>query len=66
MRSRSCTHVSTNRDRSRCYRHIEYDHFTRECPKIMSDEEWDTVLQLLTQEGKAEGLDYSEVCDLNL
>ena len=31
-RSRSSSHVSTNRDRSRCYRCNEYDHFTRECP----------------------------------
>ena len=26
------SHVSTNRDRSRCYRCNEYDHFARECP----------------------------------
>ena len=31
-RSRSSSHVSTNRDRSRCYRCNEYDHFARECP----------------------------------
>ena len=24
--------MSTNRDRSRCYRCNEYDHFARECP----------------------------------
>ena len=34
-RSRSSSHVSTNRDRSRCYRCNEYDHFARECPNIM-------------------------------
>ena len=32
----------------------------------MSDEEQDAVLQLLTQEGQAEALNYLEVCDLNL
>ena len=37
-RSRSSSHVSTNRDRSRCYRCNEYDHFARECPNAMSDE----------------------------
>ena len=31
-RSRSSSCVSTNRDRSRCYRCNEYDHFARECP----------------------------------
>ena len=31
-RSRSSSHVSTNGDRSRCYRCNEYDHFARECP----------------------------------
>ena len=31
-RSRSSSHVSINRDRSRCYRCNEYDHFARECP----------------------------------
>ena len=37
-RSRSSSHVSTNRDRSRCYRCNEYDHFARECPNVMSDD----------------------------
>ena len=31
-RSRSSSCVSTNTDRSRCYRCNEYDHFARECP----------------------------------
>ena len=31
-RSRSSSCVSTNRDRSRCYRCNEYDQFARECP----------------------------------
>ena len=33
--------VRTNRDRIRCYRCGEYDHFTRECPNTMTDEESD-------------------------
>ena len=31
--------VSTNRDRIRCYRCREYDHFVEECPNIPTDEE---------------------------
>ena len=65
-RSRSSSHVSTNRDRSRCYRCNEYDHFARECPNIMLDEEQEAVLQLLAQEEQTEALNYSEGCDLNL
>ena len=63
-RSRSSSCISTNRDRSRCYRCNEYNHFARECPNIMLDEEQDAVLQLLAQEEWAEALNYSE-SDLN-
>ena len=63
-RSRSSSHISTNRDKSRCYRCNEYDHFARECPNIMSDEEQDAVLQLLAQGEQVEALNYSE-SDLN-
>ena len=65
-RSRSSSHVSTNRDRSRCYRCNEYDHFARECPNIMSDKEQVANLQMLLQEEQADILNYSEECDLNL
>ena len=50
----------------RCYRCNEYDHFARECPNIMSDEEQDAVLQLLAQEEQAEALSHSDLSDLNL
>ena len=65
-RSRSSSPVSTNRDRAGCYRCNEYDHFARECPNIMSDDEQEAVLQLLAQEDQTEALNYSEGCDLNL
>ena len=69
-RSRSSSHVSTNRDRSRYYRCNEYDHFARECPNIMLDEEQIENVQMLLPEEQTEVLnyseDYSEVCDLNL
>ena len=63
-RSRSRS-INTNRDRSRYYRCNEYDHFTRECPNVMLDEEQDAVLQLLAQEEQVEALNYTEECDLN-
>ena len=36
--SRSSSCVSTNRDRLRCHRCSEYDHFTRECPNAWTDD----------------------------
>ena len=36
-RSRSSSHISINRDRCRCYRCNEYDHFARECPNKVTD-----------------------------
>ena len=38
-RSRSSSCVNTHRDRLRCYRCSEYDHFARECPNTLTDEE---------------------------
>ena len=55
-RSRSSPQVSTNRDRSRCYRCNEYDHFARECPNIMSNEEQIENLQMLLPEEQTEVL----------
>ena len=66
LRSRSSSHVSTNRDRLKCYRCNEYDHFTRECPNIISDEEQIENLQMLLPEEQTEVLNYSETDNLNL
>ena len=38
-RSSSSSRVITNRDRIRCYRCREYNHFARECPIAMMEEE---------------------------
>ena len=38
-RSRSSSYVNTNKDRLRCYRCSEYDHFARECPNTLTDQE---------------------------
>ena len=61
--------VSTNRDRVRCYRSQEYNHFVSKCPNTPTDEETDceeadpASLQIMTQnyclidsEGEAEYL----------
>ena len=39
--SRSNSRVSTNHDCVRCYRHREYNHFTSECPNMLTEEEPD-------------------------
>ena len=55
-RSRSNSGVNTNRDRLRCYRYGEYDHFAQECPNTPTDNEMghsDTEqvsLHMLTQD----------------
>ena len=55
-RSRSNSRVSTKRDRIRCYRCREYDHFAIECPNTATNEELDqsnieqVALQMLMQE----------------
>ena len=71
--SRSSSHVSTNRDRLRCYRCSEYDHFARECPNALTDESSDeenldgATLQMLTQdETPALTKHYAEMEDLNM
>ena len=67
--SRSSSHVSTNRDRPRCYRCNEYDHFARECPNALTDASSDELegatLQMLTQE-EFPVLNYTEMEDLNM
>ena len=45
---------------------MEYDHFTKECPNIMLDEEQVKNLQMLLPEEQTRVLNYSETEDLNL
>ena len=61
-RSRSSFRVTTNRDRVRCYRCREYDHFGNECPNTAADDsdgyESDRVaLQLITAEPEMHNFD---------
>ena len=38
MRNRSTLRVTTTRDRIRCYKCREYDHFANECPNSVTDD----------------------------
>ena len=56
-RSRSYSRVTINRDRIRCFRCREYDHFANECPNVATDDsdgyESDrATLQLMTTEAE--------------
>ena len=71
-RSRSNSRVSTNRDRIRCYRCMEYDHFAMECPNAVTDEELDhsyseqAALQMLMQENPINSDRQTQVECLNM
>ena len=45
-RSRSGSTVSTNRDRIRCYKCREYDHFTKDCLPTKVEKETDQIQQM--------------------
>ena len=49
-RSRPNSHISTNRDRIRCFRCNEYDHYLRDCPNASTDDD-------SASESEAEDLD---------
>ena len=56
-RNRSNSRVTTNKDRIRCYRCREYDHFANECPNTVTDDsdvyKSDSMaLQLMTTEAE--------------
>ena len=61
-RSRSNSRVTTNRDRIRCFRCREYDHFANECPNIGTDysdgyKSDRAALQLMTTEAEIHNID---------
>ena len=72
-RSRSSSCVTTDRDRLRCFRCSEYDHFARECPNTLTDEESgsgsedldDSTWQMLSQYGVSALQDF-HMEDLNM
>ena len=55
-RSRSGSRASTNRDRIRCYKCREYDHFTRDCPTSREEREIEQLQQMLDLEGNQTSL----------
>ena len=42
--------MSTNRDRIRCYKCREYDHFARDCPTSREEREIEQLQQMLNLE----------------
>ena len=59
-------------DRIRCYKCREYDHFTRECPNCITDEDSDhgdldqAALQMLTQDNPTSSDTHTPVVCLNM
>ena len=45
--SRSGSRASTNRDRIRCYKHREYNHFMEDCPTSREEKEIEQLQQML-------------------
>ena len=49
-RSRSRSTANTNRDRIRCYKCREYDHFARDCPSSREERDLEQLQQMLNME----------------
>ena len=49
-RSRSGSRVSTKRDRMRCYKCREYDHFTKDCPTSKEERNIEQIQQMFNQD----------------
>ena len=59
-RSRSGSRASTNRDRIRCYKCREYDHFMRDCPNSREERDLEQLQQMLNMEGQTHRLESPE------
>ena len=46
-RSKSGSRACMNRDRIRCYKCREYDHFTKDCPTSREEREFEQLQQML-------------------
>ena len=42
--------MSTNRDRIRCFEHLEYDRFARDCPTTQADGEVEQIQQMFNMD----------------
>ena len=49
-RSRSGSRANTKRDRIRCYKCREYDHFTKDCPNSREERDLEQLQQMLNME----------------
>ena len=49
-RSKLGSRANTNRDRIRCYRCRQYDHFTRDCPNSREEIDLEQLQQMLNME----------------
>ena len=59
-RSRSGSRASTNRDRIRCYKCREYDHFMRDCPNSREERDLEQLQQMLNMEEQTHRLESPE------
>ena len=59
-RSRSGSRVSTNRDRIRCYKCREYDHFMRYCPNSREERDLEQLQQMPNMEEQTHRLESPE------
>ena len=68
-RSRSSSHESTNRDRIRCYRCNEYDHFARECSNdatVRNSSDAEGSLLRMSDTDQTYALDYADGEDFDM
>ena len=56
IRSRSGSRANTNRDRIRCYKCREYDHFTKDCPTSGEEIELQQLQQMLNLDDRQTSL----------
>ena len=54
--SRSGSRAGKNRDRIRCYKCREYDHFARDCPTFREERELEQLQQMLNLDGEQTSL----------
>ena len=59
-RSRSGSRACTNRDRIRCYKCREYDHFARDCPYSREERNLEQLQQMLNMEEQTHRLESPE------
>ena len=60
IRSRSGSRANTNRDRIRCYKCREYDHFARDCPSSREERDLEQLQQMLNMEEQNHRIESSD------